>query len=66
MNCFKVTVTKNGEAIEFPRVWGDTKVDACMEMLTTVKNFYQLNMEEFAQLTATARVNREVMKGNLA
>jgi hypothetical protein len=61
MNCFKVVVEMNGENIEFPRMWGETKVDACMEALTSVKNFFSLSMEEFGELRATARVNREVM-----
>jgi hypothetical protein len=65
MNCFKVIVEKNGEKIEFPRMWGETKVDACMEALVAVKNFYRLDMEQFGELLATARVNRDVMKGDL-
>jgi hypothetical protein len=65
MNCFTVTVQKGEEKILFHRMWGETKVDACMEALVAVKNFYTLDMEAFAELRATARVNRDVMKGEL-
>ena len=61
MNCFKVVVKMNGENIEFPRMWGETKVDACMQALTAVKDFFSLDMEQFGELVATARVNREIM-----
>lgn len=61
MNCFVVTVNRKGEDIVFPRVWAETKVDACMEMLVAVKDFFGLDMEEFAACVATAKVNRDVM-----
>lgn len=61
MTAYTVIVTYNKEKIVFPRVWGVTKTDVCMEYLVYVKNFYKLTMEEFGQLTATAQVNREVM-----
>lgn len=65
MNCFTVTVYKDEEKIMFPRAWADTKVDACMDMLRFVKDFYKLDMNEFAKLKATAKVNRDVIKGEL-
>ena len=65
MNCFVVTVTMNDEKIMFPRTWAETKTDACMDMLVFVKDFFKLDMNAFAQLTATAKVNRDVMKGEL-
>lgn len=61
MNCFKVIVEMKGENIEFPRMWGKTKVDVCMECLTAVKQFYKLDMNEFAKLTATAKIEGEVL-----
>lgn len=61
MTCFVVTVYKNEEKIVFPRVWAETKVDACMEQLTYVKQFFKMNMKEFAEMRATAKVNRNPM-----
>lgn len=58
MNCFVVTVYMNEEEIVFPRTWAETKTEACMDMLVTVKDFYKLDMHEFSQLKATAKVNR--------
>lgn len=56
MSCFKVIVEKDGENIEFPRMWADSKFQAMSDAMEAVRQFYNLHTNHI--LMATARVVR--------